>query len=242
MVMSLARCISAISAGDLNIRQPAVTGVASTNSSAAPPRADAVGDEEAHALLDADLAGRDAAVLQDAGDDRAPVLVFLPHADVVGELRDLARALFLEPGRRRRRARPSRGCTSRNGRSLRPQRTFDEVAHARPRLEDDRAHARARSSAAAPSRSARAARRPRSARPCRETASAPRWMGERSSCRCLVARRPGPQYDPAAAMAEVLTNARRDIFIAVSRTPASPSAPTYSGPARPPRARRRLES
>ena len=31
MVMSLARCISAISAADLIMRQPAVTGVASTN-------------------------------------------------------------------------------------------------------------------------------------------------------------------------------------------------------------------
>ena len=68
-----------------------------------------IGDEEANALLDADFAGRDAAVLQDAGDDRAPVLVFLPHAHVVGELGDLARAHFLEPGRRRRRARPSPG-------------------------------------------------------------------------------------------------------------------------------------
>ena len=57
---------------------------------------DAVGDEEAHALLDADLRGRHAAILQDAEDGCAPVLVFLPHADVFGERRELSRAGLLE--------------------------------------------------------------------------------------------------------------------------------------------------
>ena len=66
-----------------------------------------VGDEEADALLDADLRGRDAAVLQDAGDERQRIVVFLPDAHVVREPDDLARALLLEGRARRRRALPS---------------------------------------------------------------------------------------------------------------------------------------
>ena len=59
---------------------------------------DAVGDEEAHALLDADLRGRYAAILQDAENRCPPVLVFLPDADVLGERRELSRAGLLEAG------------------------------------------------------------------------------------------------------------------------------------------------
>ena len=122
-VMSFAYCMFAISAGDLNIRQPAVIGVARTTCDAGDALASAVGDEEAHALFDADLRGRDAAVFQDAADQRHRVLVFLPDADVVRELDDFARALLLEAGRHVGDS-PFAGMTSRNGRSLRPHRTL----------------------------------------------------------------------------------------------------------------------
>jgi hypothetical protein len=53
---------------------------------------DAVEDEEARALLDPDRAGRRAAVAQDLRDHRVGAFVLLPHADVVRELDQLARA------------------------------------------------------------------------------------------------------------------------------------------------------
>ena len=70
--MSFARCISAISAGDLIIA--AARGDRRRQHEPAGRRrgAQAVGDEEADALFDADRAGRDAAVLQDARDELAP--------------------------------------------------------------------------------------------------------------------------------------------------------------------------
>ena len=99
MVMSLARCISAISAGDLNMRQPAVTATASTSSARGAALRSAVEDEEPQPLLDADAAGRDAAIGEDLRDQRVRALVFLPRADVGREPRQLARPLLLE-GRR----------------------------------------------------------------------------------------------------------------------------------------------
>ena len=122
IVMSFARCISAISAGDLNMRQPAVTGSALTKSSAGASFLDAVEDEEANALFDADAAG--ARRRDRSGSARQPVraLVLLPGPHVVAELDQLARARFLE-----RRADPGElafaGMTATNGRSLSPQRT-----------------------------------------------------------------------------------------------------------------------
>ena len=55
--MSFARCISAISAGDLIMRQPAVTGSALDELTRRRFSLDAVEDEEPHTLFDADAAG-----------------------------------------------------------------------------------------------------------------------------------------------------------------------------------------
>ena len=60
--------------------------------------ADAIIDEEAQALLDADLAGG-AAIAEDAGDDAVGAFVLLPRADVGGALDELTCARFLEPWR-----------------------------------------------------------------------------------------------------------------------------------------------
>ena len=59
---------------------------------------DAVHDEEAQPLLDADAAGRDAAILEDLRDRAVRALVFLPGADVGAELDQLARPRLLEAG------------------------------------------------------------------------------------------------------------------------------------------------
>ena len=82
--MSLARCISAISAGDLIIRQPAVTGSALTYSMRRRFLLHAVEDEEAQPLFDADASGRDAAILQDLRDEPIGALVLLPRPRIVG--------------------------------------------------------------------------------------------------------------------------------------------------------------
>ena len=60
----------------------------------------AVGDEEAHALLDADAVKLHAAVLHDAGDHVVRALVFLPDAHFVAKRRldQLARAILFEAG------------------------------------------------------------------------------------------------------------------------------------------------
>src|SRR5262249_10243100 len=50
----------------------------------------AVEDEEANALLEADLAVRRSAIAQNAGDHLVRALVFLPHANVIRELDQLA--------------------------------------------------------------------------------------------------------------------------------------------------------
>ena len=60
--------------------------------------ADHVEEEEAHALLDADAPGRDAAVLQDLGHRLSRVLVLLPRADVGAEADQFASAPLLELG------------------------------------------------------------------------------------------------------------------------------------------------
>ena len=79
------------------MRQPAVTGVASTIFEAG-CASDAVGDEEAHALLDADAAESDAAIRDDARDDLVGTLVLLPGPDFASERRldQLAGAVLLE--------------------------------------------------------------------------------------------------------------------------------------------------
>ena len=98
MVMSLARCISAISVGDLIIRQPAVTGVARTTFEAGAACAMPSAMKKRTRSSTPILRRRHAAILQDAQDRRAPILVFLPDADVLGERRDLSRARLLEAG------------------------------------------------------------------------------------------------------------------------------------------------
>ena len=80
--MSLARCISAISAGDLIMRQPAVTGSALTKSSAGASFRMPLKMKKRSALLDADASGRDAAVLQDLRDQPVRALVLLPRPHV----------------------------------------------------------------------------------------------------------------------------------------------------------------
>src|SRR6185312_13063545 len=59
----------------------------------------AVEDEEADALLHANIAMSRAAIAQYAGDDAIWRFVFLPDADVVREFDQLARPLLLETGR-----------------------------------------------------------------------------------------------------------------------------------------------
>jgi hypothetical protein len=56
----------------------------------------ALRNEEPHALFQADLAARHAAVLEDARHEGAPVFVFLPDPDVVAEGGNLARALLFK--------------------------------------------------------------------------------------------------------------------------------------------------
>ena len=97
---------------------------------------DAVGDEEADALLDADLRRRHAAVLQNAEDRRAPVFIFLPDPDVLGEGRELPRPRLLETG-----ADVGQLALLRNHEEERPLAEpppdVGEVGHARARFEHD---------------------------------------------------------------------------------------------------------
>ena len=67
MVMSLARCMSAISAGDLIMRHPAVTGVALTASNAGRFLAKSVEDGEADLLFDTQRARGDSDIAQGLG-------------------------------------------------------------------------------------------------------------------------------------------------------------------------------
>ena len=104
------------------MRQPAVTGVASTTSMPVSRRTPSA-MKKRHALLDADPAILHAAILDDLPDDLVRTLVFLPDAHFVAKRRldQLARAVFLEP-RTDVRHRPLAGMTTPNVRSLWPQR------------------------------------------------------------------------------------------------------------------------
>ena len=98
IVMSLARCISAISAADLIIRHPAVTGSALTSDSAGATWRNAIHDEKPAALFDTDLSGADPAILEYAGDDLVGTLVLLPDPHIGADAESLAGPGFLEPG------------------------------------------------------------------------------------------------------------------------------------------------
>ena len=96
----------------------------------------ALGDEEAHALLDPDRAGGNAAVPEDARDDGPPVLIFLPHPHIVAEPGDLAGPRLFEAGRDVREV-ALRGNDQQEGALARAPRDVHEVPQARTRLEDD---------------------------------------------------------------------------------------------------------
>ena len=122
-VMSLARCMSAISAGDLIIRQPAVTGSALTKSIAGAAFRTPSKMKKRSRSSTPTRPGRDAAVLQDLRDQPIGALVFLPDAHDRGRRASIssrARASS-KPGR------PTPVAFRRNdrtnGRSLSPQRT-----------------------------------------------------------------------------------------------------------------------
>ena len=136
-VMSLARCISASSAADLNIRQPAVTGVALTSSAEAASRPKAVHDEEAHLLLQAEPAGGDATIAQQAPAIRANGLSSSCQMRTSCPNRISSRARASSNAGQTHPGSPRAGSTSAKVRSERRPPYAGEVAHAGAGLQQD---------------------------------------------------------------------------------------------------------
>lgn len=96
MVTSLAHRSKPISAADLIMRQPAVTGSALTNSSAGASLRMPAERGETHLLFNTDASRRDAPIPEDPDDLPIRALVFFPGPDVRAEANQFAGASLFE--------------------------------------------------------------------------------------------------------------------------------------------------
>ena len=137
--MSLAICISAISAGDLCMRHPRTTGAPLTTVALRHRLFQPVDREIAHRFLDADPALGQPALAQPCGDRRERIVILVPRQHVGGNAQAFAHRRFFEKGRDDRQfalAGQHRGGQSLAARPAHP----GEIDQARSRLDQQRVH------------------------------------------------------------------------------------------------------